>query len=205
MDINKLKQLIIQHSETFHCTGRGENSKSKQVQFKHITTPPITCNSLPDIGKLNEFYSIFGDLRLYHDEETGDSAYYIANPDQWETLQMYFNERTDYLDEDERKELLPDWIDTFIVIGEIPNTGNYLLMPTSGDKTGYVIEFDHDGFEFTELGANIAESVANLLNPNSTSLSCIASYMTFIESGSTEQWWIEEMSDSNGNIVKTEF
>jgi len=28
--------------------------------------------------------------------------------------------------------------------------------------------------------------------------------MTFIESNPMEQWWIEELRDNNGNVVRTE-
>jgi hypothetical protein len=205
MEINKLKQLISEHTGTFQCTIRGDGTRSKQVQFKHLCTPPTINESLPNLGKLKEFYSQFGDLQLYHDQNSDDSAYYIANPNQWDVLEYGFNQWIDSLDEAEQEELLPNWIDAYLVIGEIANSGNYLLMPTKGNQSGHVIEFDHDGFEFTDLGSDITAAVVHLLNPDNVLLTCIASYMTFIDQGSFDQWWIEEMRDNYGNIVKTGF
>ena len=204
MELAELKQTVSEHSGVFHCVGRRHESKSKQVNFEHVFDPPGSNTGVPDIGMLKEFYSTFGDLTLYYHKDSDDAAFYLASPDQWEILLEAFLEWTEYLDEEERKELVPDWVDGCIAVGEIPESGNYLLVPTSGNMAGHIFEFEHDGFEFKDLGSNISEFVINILNPDSETLTNMASHMTFIEGDSMDQWWIDEMRDSKGNIVKTE-
>ncbi len=203
MELTELKQTVAEHSGVFHCVGRGDESRSKQVIFEHSFDPPETDTAIPDTGLLKEFYSTFGNLTLYHHEASGDAAFYLANPDQWESLREHFFEWLGYLDEEEFNELIPSWVNDCIAIGEIPSSGNYLLMPTEGDLSGRVFEFEHDGFEFIELGSNLGEFVLNMLNPDSKILIGIASHMTFIEGDFLDQWWISEMRDNKGNVVKT--
>jgi hypothetical protein len=108
------------------------------------------------------------------------------------------------LDEEEEEELLPKWIDNFITVGEIPSSGNYLLVPIAGEMAGHVFEFEHDGFEFIDLASNINNFIANSLKPDSRSLTRMASHMTFTEDNEENQWWIEEMRDNHGHVVKTQ-
>lgn len=204
MELTELKQTVSEHFGVFHCVTRGGASDSKQANFKHSYDPPGSVTAVPDLGKLKEFYSTFGNLTLYHHKESGDAAFFLANPDQWETLQEHFLDWTENLDEEDQEELIPDWVSACVVVGEIPESGNYLLMSTSGDMKGHVFEFEHDGFEFRELGSNISEFVTNMLTPDSEALTNMASHMTFIEGNSIEQWWIEEMRDNKGNTIKTE-
>ncbi len=71
---------------------------------------------------------------LYFDEKSGDAALYIARPDQWDSLNSYFSDWLEGLDQDEREELLPEWLDNYLTIGEIPHSGNFILVPTAGEK-----------------------------------------------------------------------
>ena len=42
-----------------------------------------------------------------------------------------------------------------VVIGEVPQSGNYYLYVTKGDNQGKVFQFEHDGFEFIEMGNDL--------------------------------------------------
>ena len=204
MKLVELEKLVNKHSGEFFCTQIHNESATKLVPFKHIYDPPRALNEVLDIEKLNEFYETFGNLLMYFDEKSGDAALYIASPDQWVSLHSYFGDWLEGLEEDERDELLPEWIDNCLVIGEIPHSGNYILMPKSGEKTGYVYEFEHDGFEFIELAKDIEEYIKTMLNLNSSGLTNIASHMRFIVDSPEVQWWIKELRDNTGNVVNTE-
>ena len=205
MKLNDLEKSVSAHSGIFLCTMRGgDKSVSKEVNFQHVYDPPVSISEVPDIGMLKEFFESFGNLTLYYHKDSEDAAFYIANPEQWDSLLENFLEWIEDLDEEEQEELLPDWIDDCITIGEIPESGNYLLVPTTGELAGHVFEFEHDGFEFIDHSSNINEFVLSMLSPNSKTLTNIASHMTFIESNPMEQWWIEELRDNNGNVVRTE-
>jgi hypothetical protein len=77
-------------------------------------------------------------------------------------------------------------------------------MPLSGEKHGFVFEFEHDGFEFIERASDIESFVYQLLDPSGPVLTGMASHMRFIEGGDyATQWWITEMRDNRGNLVRT--
>ena len=134
------------------------------INFRHVASAPSPVDELPDVGRLRDFYETFGSLLLYHDDQSGDAGKYVATPAQWADLQDHFGGWVEPLDEEERTEILPDWISDCQVIGETPRSGNYILMPTQGQKTGRVFEFDHDGFEFSEVASDLVEYVQQLLD-----------------------------------------
>ena len=204
MKLIELEKAVAKHSGVFKCTGRGgDKSKSKTINFEHKYEPPVSFSEIPDIGMLREFYSTFSSLTLYHHKESEDAAFYIGSPEEWDSLLEYFSGWIEDLDEEEEDELLPKWIGNFITIGEIPYSGNYLLVPIAGEMAGHVFEFEHDGFEFIDLASNINDFIVKCLKPDSRFLTGMASHMTFTENGEEDQWWIEEMRDNLGNVVKT--
>ena len=198
----ELRQLIEKHTGIFYCRGRSHHNEKKLVNFKHIYQDPEHISWVPDIGDLKDFYSTFGSLTLYYDEKSGDAAFYISKPEEWEGLLECFN---NWMEDviDDKPEWLPYWVGNCIAIGEIPASGNYLLVPLTGDMKGHVFVFDHDGYEFTEYGSNIEEFIRKVIEPDSEILTDMASHMTFDENGPEDQWWIEEMHDNKGLIVKT--
>jgi len=152
MKLEELRKAIEAHSGTFHCTKIHEDSVTKEVEFHHEYDPPVPLSRNLPIAKLTDFYETFANLILYRDPSSGEAAFYIASPDEWDSLKSDFRP---WIDDDEEKELLPAWIDDCLVIGEIPMSGNYLLMPLSGEKRGVVFIFDHDGLEFIEHAVDI--------------------------------------------------
>ena len=120
-----------------------------------------------------------------------DSAFFIGNPDDWATLKKDFLLWFEYLDEEE-EELLPDWLGTCMVIGEVPRSGNYLLMPMSGDLTGYVFEFEHDGFEFIERGKNFDEFLSYVSTVNESLIQDILCHTRYSDGETQIQWMADE-------------
>ena len=201
MKLVDLKRLVSEHTGGFYLRRAGGKCGTKCVSFKHVYNPPIQVDGVPDVGALKEFYETFGSLTLYVHKDSGDAAFYIASPDQWDELTECLR---DWADLDDEPELLPDWLDNCIAIGEIPQSGNYLLVPTIGAMAGHISEFEHDGFEFIDHASNIKDFVIKMLKPDSAILTHMASHMAFIEGNPMVQWWIEEMRDNNGLIVKTD-
>lgn len=204
MTLPDLHRAIAEHTGTFFCERINAPQETKTVKFEHLIQPPEPLDGpLPDVGQLPAFYATLGSVLLYHHADTGSAARYIAPPSEWADLQDYFEGWTEQLSDEEREEILPDWIDHCLVIGETPRSGNYILMATDGDCAGRVFEFDHDGYEFTERARNLVEYVQVLLRPDSVILTDIASHMRFIDEHSAAQWWILEMSDNRGHRVGT--
>jgi hypothetical protein len=202
--LDELEEAVRKHSGEFVCERINEEKETKVVRFKHIVeAPEVGDFDVPPVGKLRDFYRRFGSILFYHDEKSGDAGKYLAHPSQWADLHDAFCAWIDDLDEEERRDCLPKWIDACLVIGETPRSGNYILVPTEGSEAGRVVEFDHDGFEFIDEAEDIVEYVKRLLSPDGSTLTEIASHMRFIEGDPMVQWWIRELKDNAGRVVAT--
>ncbi|MBD9406329.1 SMI1/KNR4 family protein [Acidovorax sp. ACV02] len=205
MTLPDLHRAIAEHKGTFSCERINKPQETKTVNFQHHIQPPAALDApLPGVGQLAAFYATFGGVLLYHDADSGDAARYIAPPAEWPTLQEAFEGWTEHLSDEEREEILPDWIEHCQVIGETPHSGNYILIATDGECAGQVFEFDHDGFEFTHAAEDLVDYVQRLLHLDSPTLANIASHMRFIDKNTGAQWWILEMSDNQSHRVRTD-
>ena len=176
----------------------------------HEVSPPLDEDSLSELAaqlgnvpELLEFYRHWGSVRLYCDTvfkpPVGHaSAFYIAPPEAWAELKDDFERWTDNLDDDERQDLLPAWIDSFVVVGEVPNSGNYFLVPLEGDDRGKVFEFEHDGFEFIERGSTFAGFVEQISTVNEALLAEILGHTRYADGQSSVQWLCEQYLFDDG-------
>lgn len=203
MKLPELERAVEAHVGTFLCERIHSPQETKIVHFRHDSSPPLLDMKVPAIPGLADFYDTFGSILFYFDEKSGDAAKLIASPDQWAELLGNFTDWIDDLGDEERAEILPDWIDSALAIGEEPHTGNYILIPSVGHSVGRVFLFDHDGFEFTEKAANLVAYVEKLLDPDNQLLTEIATHMRFIDDDSMVQWWIRELRDNRGNVART--
>jgi hypothetical protein len=197
-----LLSAVQTHAGEFLCEQIHEVAITKVVRFHHLTSPP-SGHSVPDVPGLKEFYSTFGSLELYCDGESGESAYYIGTEAQWSELAKDFQSWLEGMNEDELAECVPLWTNDCIVVGEVPSSGNYLLIPTSGTDAGKVFEFEHDGFEFIELGSSLPSFVLRTLSPDARQLTGMATHLRFVTGDPRVQWWIREMRDNRGHVVAT--
>lgn len=199
-----LRDAVLAHGGEFACRQIHGGQGKKTVRFNHVVGARPVGFDLPDMPGLAGFYGTFGSLTLYLDEESGESAFHLAEPAQWPALQADFLSWLDGMGEDELEECMPSPLDGCIVVGEIPGSGNYLLVSTSGPDAGKVYEFEHDGFEFIERGRSLADFVQRALTPGSRELTGMASHMRFIAKGNGSQWWVTEMRDNLGRVVATD-
>ncbi len=204
VQLNELEQNLRQHAGEFLCERIHDKKSTKVVRFVHVLTSPDASMDLPKIGRLDEFYAHFGSILFYYDEKSGDAAKHIAPSSQWAELHSDFSDWIDALDEDERDEILPDWVESCLVIGKTPHSGNYILVATEGSGAGRIFEFDHDGFEFRDEADDVIDYVHKLLKPDGARLTGIASHMRFVEDDPMTQWWIREFKDNQGHIVRTD-
>jgi hypothetical protein len=201
--LSDLDAAVRKHAGEFLCERLHDKEKTKIVRFKHVVGAPDNSTDVPIVGGIRDFYETFGSVLFYYDEISGDAAKRLAPSSQWAELHGDFSDWIELLDEDERREILPNWIDTCLVIGETPRSGNYILVPTEGPETGRVFEFDHDGYEFNDEAENVVKYVEKLLKPDLRKLTEIASHMRFIEDDPMIQWWIREFRDNSGHVAST--
>lgn len=197
MDIDELERALREHTGEFLCRRMHDEGTTKRVSFAHVVTPPLSSATVPAIGRLNDLYARVGSVLLYHDAESGDAARYLAPPAEWAALHACFRDWVD----DEEEDLLPDWLENALVIGETPRSGNYILMPAEGDLAGRVFEFDHDGLEFTHIADDVLAYLVTWLEPDARRLRDMASHMRFSTDGWQTQWWITRLQDNFGRVL----
>ena len=200
--IKELIEKINNHSGEFLCEAIGAEENKKIVNFSHTIEPPEKANDIPHVGDIAEFYSLIGSLTLYYCPESDEAAYYLGHPTEWESFEEEFSDWLDMLDEDEEEEVLPPWFRSHKVIGEIPASGNFILLVTGGDESGVIYSFDHDGFEFKKLGSTIEEFILLALDPTPDYFSEIVTYMRFTLESDEHQWWARELRHNSGKIVR---
>lgn len=204
MTPSELHRAVHEHRGTLLCSRIRDPSQTKTVEFRHETTLAGELGDIPDIGRLREFYAVFGSITFYLDDKSGDAARYIAPPSEWATLHDHFSGWLDELDDEEDDEYIPYWVKTCLVIGEEPRSGGYILMPTVGDEAGAVYHFEHDGFEFERQADDLLQYAASLLDLDDAGVAHIACHMRFIDGEDDGvQWWIEELRDNRGNVART--
>lgn len=200
--LQSLATLLARQNQRFVCVDTGwpePGPRRFTAQIVHYAEPRLGKTQIeqlerlfPDIPQLAEFYSHYASVRLFVDPIGGDSAFYIASPDEWHGLRKNFEMWMDCLDEDEEEDLLPDWMENYIAIGEVPTSGNYYLMPTKGEHTGKVIHFDHDGFEFTEEGVDMSAFLTRIATVDRALIEEILGHTRYSDGETEIQWLAQE-------------
>lgn len=199
-----LDKLLQRKNQRFICTDTGWPKPGPErhvAQITHETTPPLSKEEIdklrvqvPEVPELVDLYSSYGSIRLYCDTVfyapwgRYSSAFYLAHPDEWPNLKECFGDWLSGLSIDEEDELLPSWIEDYVVIGEIPNSGNYFLVPLQGSDSGGVYEFEHDGFEFIKKASTVTEFIAKLCTVTDALISEIRGHTRYFDGKTDTQW-----------------
>ena len=198
MPFEKLQELLSRRNQRFVCSpARGESSAGRcVVRITHEVGPGLSEAALrtlrEQIGYQEGLFRLlrdFGGVRLYCDTNSDEYAFDIAPPDEWGELAAGFQVWIDELDNRERAELLPDWLEDAVVIGEPPSSGNCYLFPVRGSYRGAVFEFEHDGFEFVKLSSDIYAFVDRLCTVDEALIRNIAGHTCYSD-GKTDTQWI---------------
>ena len=201
--LNDLLEKVQGHSGEFLCEGISNRNDTKTIAFVHQIEPPDSELEVPNVGDLQDFYKSFGSLIMYVDEPSLEAALMVAAPSDWPRLESEFSDWTDMVDENE-EDVFPAWFESHQVIGEIPGTGNYVLVVTDGEEAGSIYVFDHDGFEFNKLGESLEAAILAMLQPDESLFIQMASHMRFISGDSMQQWWAKELRDNSGHVVRND-
>lgn len=208
MDFKRLDKLLENDSSVFHCKEISDPSNVKSIPIHHqagsgLNTEEIKqlSSELGHIRGLCDFYQRYSDVNLFQDPVSGDTAYYIASPERWSRLKQEFAPWIEGVDPNDDEDLLPTWIDSYCVVGERPGTGNYYLLPTEGESSGCVFEFEHDGFDFIQLSEDFPSFVDYLVTVDEDQLENIASAARFMDPDSPmTQWIISAYSDGKKTV-----
>lgn len=197
----EFKALLARRNQRFLCRGTGWPEPGTKTFVAHVehrvesaespSVREVLLKRLRHVPELAAFYEHYGSARLYCDTIGPDSAFYIADPDQWGSLKTGLNTWFKDLTAEEKDRYLPEWLDVCMVVGEIPMSGNYLLVPMSGEFTGYVYEFEHDGFEFIERGKNFDEFLSYVSTVDEVLIQDILCHTRYSD-GETEIQWMAD-------------
>lgn len=190
MNFDALETLLRRKNQRFTCTDHfwpERGPARRTVSLTHDVLPPLTGAELNafkaqvgEVPQLVEFYARYGGLNLFRDALGSTFAFRVGHPDQWQNLRAEFQQWIHAFDDgDDELALLPDWRDDVIVFGEIPGSGNYFLTPMHGPEQGKVFEFEHDGFEFIERGADLNAFIDTLCRVDEAGLSTIVGHTRY--------------------------
>ena len=200
---DRFEALLRRRNQRFVCidTGWPEPGPARHVaRIEHDVGPPADAATLDalktqvgDLPEVIEFYRRFGSARLFRDTLAAEpigygSAYYIAPPAVWPDLRDGFEAWLEGLSDEERVAWLPGWLDDYAVIGEVPNSGNYFLLPLVGPARGRIFEFEHDGFEFIERAPNLADFLDSLATVDEARMREIRGHTRYTDGKTGTQW-----------------
>lgn len=204
MTMTELADALKTHAGTFECEAIGDPTRTKQVAFRHLVTAPASNDQgLPGFGDLAAFFAVFGSVDLYHVDASGESAKRIASPAEWPALAGQFGDWLQHLEGPGRNDSLPDWVDDCLVVGEEPRSGNYLVVPCTGNAAGRVFAFAHDEFSFTEAASCLRDFVAKQIDLNDAVLTDIATTLRLPDADGADQWWIRSAVDNRGRTARS--
>lgn len=169
----------------FLCLSLADRSTQRELVLHHeIGGEPAGAglDFLEDVDPLKQFLKQASSLRLYCDNLSDASAFYIAHPDEWGVLRSEFE---DWLVG--RETPLPDRVADAIVFAEIPNSSVYYLYSTSQEK-GCVFEYVGAGDELRKVSHSLDEFLDYICNPSDELMTDIQCYTRFSDGESDIQW-----------------
>ena len=196
MNLSAIKDFLNHENPRFICTAEpdGSSHDSFTAQVEHRMTEPEgdDLQSLAGgLDQLIELYSTFGSLRLYCDAKSSSSAFYLAKPSEWRQLRQEFLSWIRMLGAEQERPM-PEWTETSVVFGEIPETGNYLMMPQSGSDAGKVFLFDHESCDFEEEAPDLAAYITALTSPGDALFRKIRSNTRYSDGETATQWLVQD-------------
>ena len=200
--LQSLETLLKRKNQRFACIDSGWPEPGPEkftAHIQHVAELPLSPEELKTlkeqvgaVPQLIAVYERYSSVRLYCDTIGDDSAFFLAHPGEWPDLKNGFKMWCDGLTDSEMEELLPDWLEDCIVVGEIPQSGNYFLIPMSGNDLGKVIEFGHDGFEFIERGSDVSAFLEYISTVDNELIEDILTYTRYSDGKSNIQWLANE-------------
>jgi len=193
-----LDNKFLNNLQEFNCIRVGSDQKplpTKIIKAYNEVSSPLDSSLIETLqlefngnNSLIDLYTHYGDIGLYCDPITEYPTILIAHPSLWGELKEGFDLWVQGLSDEERKELLPEWIDSTIIFGELSGSGDCYLYLLEGDEKGSIYEFNHDGFEFNKLADNMNEFLEFVTTPDDKLISYISAYCRFSDEHNDAQW-----------------
>ncbi len=176
MGIYKFEEFLSHPAPGFRCSAAGDESKpSFLAKVRHELNLPASPEALAKVAELPEqvakqledFYKRHNGFTLYQDILSEAAGIRLFGIEGWEAAAAAMREWYEDLGEDED----PDCIVDGLVIGEVPESGNYFVMPTRGPQIGKVFYTDHDGWYEGPFAENFDTFLLRLIEEPASLLS----------------------------------
>jgi hypothetical protein len=136
------------------------------------------------------FYEWHNGFVLYRDTLSETAGIELLPVAKWKRATDDMRSTFEYLEADPAND--PDHILTGVAIAEVPDSGNYFVMPVEGPAAGRIFYADHDGWyespfadDFQEFLVHVTRHPAKLL---AEEVGCHTRY----SDGKTDKQWIPE-------------
>lgn len=195
--MENIKKLIDQNMDvSFECKAAGQSEGTFVVKTKTDVLPPATPESLEilkrRLGDLSsqfiEFYENWGGISFHEQTDSGAASLCIHPVENWDDLHSEMSEWFDMVDEEDLEDCGIDWLDNCVVFGEVPQSGNYFVVPLSGQNKGKIIYQDHDGLEPEEYASSFSEFLQKFLTSPVEQIDHLGCYTRYSDNKTERQW-----------------
>lgn len=196
--LEKLEVLLSTEQQFFICINANTRdfpeTQKTEIPLLHETASGLTPEQLSSYldanypSELFDFYSQYGSVRLFCDEQQTASGIYIAHPEEWGELRTELDAWLNELSAQEKTELLPLWLDKALVFAEIPNSSNFFIYVTQGPEAGQIFEFFHDGYEFNPIAKSLEDFISQISDVSEIWINRISSHTRYMDTPSNTQW-----------------
>ena len=151
MKTQKFNEFLGQSDPSFWCVASGDQSKSSiLVKVTHEINPPPSPDEFAKLAELpkqvseqlEDFYRERNGFTLYQDTLFEAAGIRVFQINEWEEKATEMREWYEDLSAEEDVDSVIDGL----VIGEVPQSGNYFVMPRRGLQIGKVFYVDQDGW-----------------------------------------------------------
>lgn len=197
MPFDRLRQMLGHASPAFRCYFAGDRSENLgfTAHVRHSLGQPATSDALAQLdsqlgaagSSLRQLFSLHDGMTLFRDTKSDDAGFELFPIADWRSKTAEMRETLEAMGVDLAD--MPEWFNTAVVIGQVPESANYFVVGTAGDSAGKLYYVDHDGF-VEEPIAGDAEALMDSLVADPAQFMYDRGCYTRYSDGETNRQWI---------------
>lgn len=208
----KLEAFCRQPGQRFECEGAGEHENEQYTaQIEHVLYSSAGLNELQFIREQLQdlaepfisFYQRYDGAQLFCDTMSEAVGLSIAPVREWEQLRTFLLDWfIDFSDEDfgyyTEMNISEEDIKQAVVFAEVPHSGNYFTVVTTGRHRGRIFYFCHDGMEYELYADNFDSFIRPILTDPANELLHLGCYTRYSDGKTDIQWIPRRFLTDNG-------
>jgi hypothetical protein len=204
MILDKFESHLRDPSPGFRCFACGDRTETPAflARVKNRINRPGSAKALAGLealfGKLptalRRFYELHDGVLLYRDTKSNAAGVEFFKASEWQSRTNEMQESMFDMGFEESD--MPDWFHQGLVFGEIPHSGNYLIIQPAGKEAGQVFYADHDSFTEGAIAASFKDLLLMIVD-DPPGFMYARNCFTRYSDGKTDTQWIpkEYVSD----------